>query len=135
MVNSTALKSALNGGPANDTLTGGSAADTLTGAAGADVLKGMSGNDQLFARDLASDTTIDCGAGTADKADLDVLPKDPNSSGYRLRDEDAAFVPDGEARSLRVWCAHSAPSSPTSGQQDQRSIYETEGHMSASAFG
>ena len=30
---------------------------------------------QLFARDLASDTTIDCGGG-ADKADLDVLPKD-----------------------------------------------------------
>ena len=38
----------------------------------------MNGNDQLLARDLASDQTVDCGVG-ADKADLDVLPKDPNS--------------------------------------------------------
>jgi Ca2+-binding RTX toxin-like protein len=60
-------------------LTGGSAADTLTGSTGADTFKGMSGNDQLLAHDLVSDTTIDCGAGAADKADLDVLPKDPDS--------------------------------------------------------
>ena len=43
----------------------------------------MNGNDQLLARDLTSDTTINCDGGnapgSADKADLDVLPKDPNS--------------------------------------------------------
>jgi hypothetical protein len=80
VVNSTAVKGSLNGGAANDVLTGGSANDTLTGSTGADIFKGMNGNDQLFARDLTSDTTIDCGGGTADKADLDVLPKDPNSA-------------------------------------------------------
>ena len=64
-------------------LTGGSANDTLTGGTGADVMKGMNGNDQLLARDLTSDTTINCDGGsspdTADKADLDLLPKDPDS--------------------------------------------------------
>ena len=83
VTNSTALASALNGGAANDALVGGSAKDTLTGAAGADVLKGMNGNDQLLARDLTSDATINCDggatAGSADKADLDLLPLDPNS--------------------------------------------------------
>jgi hypothetical protein len=83
VVNSTAVKSSLNGGGANDVLTGGSANDTLTGSTGADVFKGMNGNDQLFGRDLTSDTTINCDGGTspgtADKADLDLLPKDPNS--------------------------------------------------------
>ena len=47
-------------------------------------MKGMNGNDQLFARDLTSDTTINCDggiAGTADKADLDMLPKDSPVSG------------------------------------------------------
>jgi hypothetical protein len=78
LTNSTTIKSSLNGGAANDLLTGGSANDTLTGSTGADTVKGMNGNDQLLARDLVSDTTIDCGAGTADKADLDLLPKDPN---------------------------------------------------------
>ena len=38
----------------------------------------MNGNDLLLARDLASDTIINCGGGTADKADLDVLPNDPD---------------------------------------------------------
>jgi galactose oxidase-like protein/hemolysin type calcium-binding protein len=84
VTNSTGVKSSLNGGAANDVLTGGSANDTLTGSTGADVFKGMNGNDQLFARDLISDTTINCDGGTspggADKADLDVLPKDPNSA-------------------------------------------------------
>jgi Ca2+-binding RTX toxin-like protein len=83
VVNSIAIPSSLDGGTANDVLTGGAGADTLTGGAGADVMKGMNGNDQLFARDLASDTTIDCDGGTtaggADSADLDLLPKDPNS--------------------------------------------------------
>jgi hypothetical protein len=84
VVNSTAVKSSLHGGSANDILTGGSANDTLTGATGADVMTGMNGNDQLLARDLTSDTKIDCDGGsapgTADKADLDLLPKDPDSA-------------------------------------------------------
>ena len=47
-------------------------------------MKGMNGNDVLMARDMISDTLINCdgGIGTpgnADKADLDLLPKDPNS--------------------------------------------------------
>ena len=88
VVNSTAIRSSLDGGAANDTLIGGSSHDTLTGGAGADVIKGMNGNDELFARDLASDTSIDCDGGTtpgsADKADLDVLPKELR--GHELRD-------------------------------------------------
>jgi Ca2+-binding RTX toxin-like protein len=83
VLNSTAIASSLNGGAANDLLTGGSANDTLTGGTGADVIKGMNGNDQLLARDLTSDTTINCDGGTtpgtADTADLDLLPKDPDS--------------------------------------------------------
>jgi Ca2+-binding RTX toxin-like protein len=85
MVNSTAFQSSLNGGAANDVLTGGSNNDTLTGGTGADVIKGMNGNDQLLARDLTSDTTINCDGGTtpgtADNADLDLLPKDSSVSG------------------------------------------------------
>jgi len=75
---STTIEASLDGGAQNDTLQGGSAADTLTGASGLDLLKGMGGNDLLRARDRASDALIDCGIG-ADKADLDLLPKDPNS--------------------------------------------------------
>ena len=79
VTNSTTIKVTLDGGTQDDVLQGGSAADTLMGAAGSDTLKGMGGNDLLKARDLASDTLIDCGIGT-DKADLDTLPKDPNSA-------------------------------------------------------
>jgi Ca2+-binding RTX toxin-like protein len=83
VINATALPSSLNGGGANDVLTGGSGPDTLTGATGSDSFKGMNGNDTLFARDLTSDALINCDGGTkpgaADKADLDALPKDPNS--------------------------------------------------------
>jgi len=79
VLNSTTISSFIVGGAANDVLTGGSANDTLTGSTGADVLKGMNGNDRLMARDLVSDSTIDCGAGAGDKGDLDLLPKDPNS--------------------------------------------------------
>jgi dipeptidyl aminopeptidase/acylaminoacyl peptidase len=78
VVNSTAVKSTLDGGAANDVLTGGSAADTLIGGAGADIFAGMGGDDLLRARDLSSDTSIDCGAGAADTADLDLLPQDPD---------------------------------------------------------
>ena len=83
MTNSTGIKSSLFGEKGADTLVGGSNADTLTGGPDADTLIGKNGNDQLLARDLTSDTAINCDGGTApgsaDKADLDVLPKDPNS--------------------------------------------------------
>jgi hypothetical protein len=83
VTNSTGRRSSLNGGGGNDLLTGGSASDILTGAMGADVLMGRNGNDDLRARDLTSDTTINCDGGNApggaDKADLDLLPMDPNS--------------------------------------------------------
>jgi Ca2+-binding RTX toxin-like protein len=82
--NTTIVPSNLYGGDGDDTLSGGPSSDMLTGGAGADVMKGMNGNDQLFARDLTSDTTINCDGGTtsggADKADLDLLPKDPTSA-------------------------------------------------------
>jgi hemolysin type calcium-binding protein len=82
-VNSTNVTSSLNGGSANDLLIGGSKHDVITGAGGADTMKGMNGDDSLFARDLANDTLVNCDGGTtpgsADKADLDLLAKDPNS--------------------------------------------------------
>ena len=80
VVNSTAVKSSLDGGAANDVLTGGSAKDILIGGPNVDMMMGMNGNDELRARDLASDTTINCGGGSADKADLDLLPKDPDAA-------------------------------------------------------
>ena len=82
MVNSTLIHGSLKGGRASDTLIGGSSKDRLTGGPGPDVLMGMQGNDQLFARDGSSDTAIDCdGAATpstADEAELDALPLDPD---------------------------------------------------------
>ena len=84
VVNWTTVKSWLNGEAGSDVLTGGSANDTLIGGGGAEVMSGMNGNDELFARDLDSDTTINCDGGptpgSADKADLDLLPKDPDSA-------------------------------------------------------
>ena len=84
IVNATGVESFLDGGAANDVLIGGSANDTLTGAEGSDGLYGMNGDDQLFARDSTSDQIIKCDGGSApgsaDKADLDLLPKDPDSA-------------------------------------------------------
>jgi hypothetical protein len=81
--NATSLPSSINGGGGSDTLIGGTAADTITGGPGADIFQGGNGNDTLLARDLATDTAINCDGGTkpgtADKAGLDLLPKDPNS--------------------------------------------------------
>jgi len=78
--NSTTMPSSLNGGPADDILVGGTGADTLVGGTGADRMKGMNGNDRLLAHDLANDTSVNCDGGThpgsADRADLDLLPKD-----------------------------------------------------------
>jgi hypothetical protein len=78
VVNSTGVRSSLLGGGAKDTLIGGRNKDTLIGGPGADVMKGRKGSDLVRARDGASDKRISCGVGT-DKADLDLLPKDPNS--------------------------------------------------------
>jgi len=51
-------------------------------------MKGMNVDDQLRGRDLASDTTINCDAGstpgTADRADLDPRPKDYPASGCEM---------------------------------------------------
>ncbi len=84
VVNSTGVQSSLFGGNANDTLWGGWGSDTVAGGPGPDVMNGMNGNDELLARDLASDTTVNCDGGgspgTSDKADLDVLPADPDSA-------------------------------------------------------
>jgi large repetitive protein len=78
VINSTSTQTSIYGEAGNDSLTGGSSPDALVGGAGADALNGMNGNDQLFARDTAADMTIDCGSGS-DSADLDKLPKDPDS--------------------------------------------------------
>jgi hypothetical protein len=83
ILNATAIPAVLNGGPGNDALTGGNGADTIIGGTGADNFKGRNGNDLLRARDLTSDTAINCDGGTVpgtmDKADLDLAPKDPNA--------------------------------------------------------
>jgi hypothetical protein len=84
VVNVTTMQSSLRGGGASDILIGGSGGDTLTGGPDADTLRGMNGNDLLLARDLASDTALDCDGGSAhggaDEAQLDPLPNDPNSA-------------------------------------------------------
>lgn len=74
----------IDGGDGDDVLFGGSRDDTITGGPGADVMRGGPGNDTLLARDQTSDTAIRCdgGSGTpgnADKAVLDLLPKDPDA--------------------------------------------------------
>ena len=83
VINSTDITSSLVGGGGPDVLSGGSRNDNLSGLAGSDVMRGMNGNDRLFAHDGSSDKTIDCDGGTApgaaDQADLDAIPKDPDS--------------------------------------------------------
>jgi Ca2+-binding RTX toxin-like protein len=87
--NVTNVPSSINGGAAGDAVIGGSAADTLTGGPGADVFQGGNGNDTLLARDLTSDSVIDCDGGSipgsADKAVLDALPKDSAVSGCETK--------------------------------------------------
>ncbi len=83
VVDSTGFAASLFGGLASDTLVGGWGDDILTGGPGADAMKGMNGADQIFARDLSSDTSINCDGGSSpghfDRANLDQLPKDPSS--------------------------------------------------------
>jgi hypothetical protein len=84
VLNSTGIKSSAFGGGGDDTEIGGWGADTLAGGAGSDSLKGMNGDDLLVARDHTSDAAINCDGGnhpgTADGAELDPLPLDPNSA-------------------------------------------------------
>jgi Ca2+-binding RTX toxin-like protein len=61
----------LNGDAGADTLLGGSAGDTLVGGPGADSFDGGDGDDDLRARDGAADTSLVCGAGAADVANVD----------------------------------------------------------------
>ena len=91
VTNSTAVKSSLNGGAANDLLTGGSVVDILIGGPNVDVLKGMNGNDDLRARDLTSDTTIDCGGRGRRQGRPRRPPQGPQLGRDRLRDQDAAL--------------------------------------------
>jgi Ca2+-binding RTX toxin-like protein len=82
--NSTTVRSTLNGGTQSDVLIGGSAGDTLTGGPDPDAMYGMNGNDVILARDLVNDGVINCDGGNfpgnADKADLDLSPKDGSVS-------------------------------------------------------
>ena len=77
VVNSSGLPSSLYGGSGDDLLVGGSDRDVLRGGAGRRRDAGDGGNDLLRAHDGASDETINCGGGSGDKADLDLLPLDP----------------------------------------------------------
>jgi Ca2+-binding RTX toxin-like protein len=84
VTNSTGVQSSLYGGKGGDALIGGSGSDLLKGGPAADTVRGMDGDDQLRARDLTSDTLINCDGGTgtpgvADRANLDKLPRDPGS--------------------------------------------------------
>jgi hemolysin type calcium-binding protein len=85
ILNSSPLAITFDGGAGDDALTGGPRADTLTGGPGSDVMQGKNGNDTLKGRDLTSDAAINCDGGTtpgtADKANLDLLPKDSAVSG------------------------------------------------------
>jgi hypothetical protein len=83
--NMTALPSTINGGSGDDALIGGAVGDQLTGGPGADLFQGGNGNDTLLARDLTSDSVINCDGGSkpggSDEALLDKLPKDSSVSG------------------------------------------------------
>ncbi len=78
--NASTLQSRLFGGYGADTIIGGRGNDLISGSFGRDRLKGMNGDDFLTAHDNADDRLIDCDGGTvpgtADRADLDLLPKD-----------------------------------------------------------
>ena len=56
-------------------LDGLAGVDQITGAAGADTLLGGDGDDTIDARDGARDARIDCGPGTGDVADIDLVDR------------------------------------------------------------
>ena len=72
-----------------DTLTGNNLAnridgsngdDTIAGGTGPDVLLGGEGNDAINSRDGEADPLIDCGPGTSDSANLDLVNRPRGSS-------------------------------------------------------
>ena len=62
----------LDGGDGADTLYGGVGSDTLTGGPGTDHFFGEAGNDVFFNGDNIAEQ-VDCGTGTADDAQPDIL--------------------------------------------------------------
>jgi hemolysin type calcium-binding protein len=85
MRNATILESRLYGGYGADTIIGGRGNDHIHGSFGRDAMKGMNGDDFLAAHENEDDRLIDCDGGTvpgtADRADLDLLPKDSPATG------------------------------------------------------
>jgi Ca2+-binding RTX toxin-like protein len=61
----------LNGGGGGDFLFGGTDGDTLVGGPGGDTFDAGAGDDDLRARDDAVDTSLVCGDGAADVANVD----------------------------------------------------------------
>ena len=79
----------LTGSGNGDTLTGNNLAnridgslgdDTIAGGTGPDVLLGGEGNDAINSRDGEADPLIDCGPGTRDSANLDLVDRPRGSS-------------------------------------------------------
>src|SRR5205807_2390965 len=68
----------LNGLAGDDQLIAGSGDDILDGGAGADTFDAGGGNDTVQAQDSFADTSIECGVGTADVANVDRI--DPLTS-------------------------------------------------------
>jgi Ca2+-binding RTX toxin-like protein len=68
----------LNGLAGNDQLFGGSGDDILDGGTGADAFDAGAGNDTIRTQDGVADTSIECGDGSGDIANVDRI--DPPSS-------------------------------------------------------
>ena len=62
----------VDGGMGNDNLYGGTGTDALTGGAGLDDIFGEGASDLIYNSDGEADN-VDCGAGTADDAEVDAL--------------------------------------------------------------
>jgi Ca2+-binding RTX toxin-like protein len=78
VTNDTALTTAINGGPGNDTINGGSGDDTIKGNAGADTIHSGAGNDTITTRGDVPDAVF-CGPGddTVHEDIFDRVVKDP----------------------------------------------------------
>jgi Ca2+-binding RTX toxin-like protein len=110
----------LNGGAGSDTLLGGSEGDTLVGGPDADAFDAGAGDDDVRARDQAVDTSLVCGDGVADVANVDtgesadvscesVLPP-PEATiltgpAGLVSSRDATFTFGGSANAARFLCA------------------------------
>jgi hypothetical protein len=86
-------------------IEGGTGRDVLRGATGADVLVGGDGDDTIEARDGIRDALIDCGAGAADVATIDLQDLRTRTTGCEsVRFFASDDGPPGEIRSgvLRI---------------------------------